>query len=167
VTLTPLSREPADDGASSQLARRLFLRELGTATGENALLGAAERLCARVPDGLARWFGPYGALALVTRALSSVQTEYPALAEVAVSTSALNKSSMLVGLRESARVHGAAATAEGIIAVVEALADLIGRLIGDDLSVSLLERSVPGAVPQSANGTEPTSSDATPTVKGR
>lgn len=134
---SPLSR--LSDGALD-VARRLFARELRGGADDAAVVEAAERVCARVADGLSRWFGPYGSLALITRALVRARAHHPALAGVAATAA---HPPCLTGLAESARAHGAKATAEGVVAVLAALAELIGRLIGDDLAASLFEQSTP------------------------
>ena len=104
------------------------------------MLASIDRVCGRVADSLTRWFGPYGALALLTRALARAQSAQPSLAAITVSSSA---SPSLNGFAESAKAHGVQATAEGVIALLAVLTDLIGRLIGTDLALNLLEQSAP------------------------
>ena len=108
-----------------------------------------------VPDALARWFGSYGSLALVTRALAITVPEHPALTTV---TAASAQSPRLIGLAASARVHGATATANAVTALLASLVELLGRLIGDDLALMLLEpcasREVERGDPR-ANGRPP------------
>ena len=135
--MSPAPHSPHTD-AAHDLAQRLFAREVQSDGDDDALLAAAEQLCLRVPDGLSRWFGKYGSRALLTRALAKVQREHPSLAGVTVTSA---QSPCFAGLGESARTHGAKTTAEGIVAMLAALADLMGRLIGDDLVPNLLEQS--------------------------
>lgn len=127
---------------SRQAVRRLVARELPAANDDAALLAAIDRVCGRVVDSLTRWFGPYGALALLTRALARAQSFQPSLAEIAVNSTA---SPSLSGFGASARVHGVHATADGAVALLAVLTDLIGRLIGTDLALKLLEQSAPGS----------------------
>jgi len=128
-------------------ARRLVARELPAEDDDAALLAAVDRVCGRVVDSLTRWFGPY-ALALLTRALARAQSVQPSLAEISVNSTA---SPSLSGFGTSATVHGVQATADGAIALLAVLTDLIGRLIGSDLAETLLEQSAPGV---SAPGTD-------------
>ena len=135
--MPPAPHSPHTD-AAHDLAHRLYAREASSDGDDAALLAAAERLCLRVPDGLSRWFGMYGSRALLMRALAKAQRDHPSLSGVSVTDA---KSPCVVGLAESAHAHGAKSVAEGIVAVLAALADLVGRLIGDDLVVNLLEQS--------------------------
>ena len=135
--MSPAPHSPHTD-AAHDLAQRLFAREAPSDGDDAALLAAVERLCLRVPAGLSRWFGTYGSRALLTRALAKAQEGHPSLAGVTVTSA---QSPGVVGLAESALAHGAKTTAEGIVAMLAALADLIGRLIGDDLVPYLLEQS--------------------------
>jgi hypothetical protein len=133
----PRPSPPSD--AAVDLARRLFAYETPPDSGDALLVAGAERVCARVADGLSRSFGPYGSLVLVGRALARAQIDYPSLKGVAF-TSAQPPS--ITGLAESARANGAKAVAEGAVGMVATLTDAIGRLIGDDLAVKLLEQSI-------------------------
>ena len=125
---------------SREIARRLVAREVGSETDDAALLASIDRVCGRVADSLTRWFGPYGALALLTRALARAQSVQPSLAEISVNRSA---SPSLNGFADSAKAHGVQTTADGAIALLAVLTDLIGRLIGTDLALNLLEQSAP------------------------
>ena len=135
--MPPAPHSPHSD-AAHDLAHRLLASETPSDGDDAALLAAAERLCLRVPDGLSRWFGMYGSRAHLMRALAKAQRDHPSLSGVSVTDA---KSPCVVGLAESAHAHGAKSVAEGIVAVLAALADLVGRLIGDDLVVNLLEQS--------------------------
>jgi hypothetical protein len=101
---------------------------------------AADRVCRRVSDELARWLGRDGCHALFARALVSAQAAggHPILDTVrTTATSAY----CLEGVTEGATRHGAAAANEGAAAVLTALIELLGRLIGEDMALSLLEQS--------------------------
>lgn len=127
---------PSD--AACDVANRLFARETHGAADEVALIRAAERICDNVLNGLSRWFGPYGSMALFTRALVRARANYPSLAAL---TTASGQSPCLIGLDEAARTHGAKAVADGVVAMLATLVDAIGRLIGDDLATSVFEQS--------------------------
>jgi hypothetical protein len=129
---TPTSGVPT--GAAREIARELT-HELRGATTDSARVEAAERTCARVSDGLSRWFGAYGSRALFSRALKSAQLGNPSLRAVTVADSPC-----VTGLAEAVTAHGGKATADGLVAMMTALADLIGRLVGDDLGIRLFEQ---------------------------
>ena len=154
----PHSPLPPSSDAARNVARRLFANEAGGETTDDALVAAAERVCALVSEGISRWFGPYGSLALLTRALTRAQADHPSLVSVTI---AAESSWHVMGLGDSAKTHGATATVAGVVAMLAALADLIGRLIGDDLATTLLEQSV--AMPLSSETT--TTVDATVAAK--
>jgi hypothetical protein len=139
------------------VARRVFGSTDDGVAGDDALLESSERIGSCVPDALARWFGPYGSLALVARALAIAESEHPALSGV---TAASGASPRLVGLGASAGTHGSLATSQGVIAWLAALLDLLGRLIGDDLALLLLE---PCAVSHpDASAGDPRANDSEP-----
>jgi hypothetical protein len=143
-------RSPAVD-----IATRL-LTQHGTSDVPTAddVAASAEHLFSQLFAGLSRWFGPFGSTALVGRALARAQVEHPSLASVTVAGTAPPS---LSGFSDSVRTHGAKAGTDGILAILAALADLIGRLIGDDLALTLLEQSAQrpeahGTVNGSVNG---------------
>ncbi len=138
---------PSD--AWRDIVRHLFAGEMRGETDEAASVAAIDRICGRVSDGLSCWFGPYGSRALLTRAIARAKVDHPALTGV---TFAGEPARCLTGLAESARRHGASATAEGIVAMLASLADGLGRLIGNDLAESLLEQCVTEYTP---TGTPP------------
>jgi hypothetical protein len=93
---------------------------------------------------LSRWFGPYGYHALLARALADARAEHPALAVVRVNSV---PSPELAGLADAARAHGAGAAVAGAEAVLASLIDLLGRLIGDDLAMTLIDRTILAMAP--------------------
>ncbi len=137
----PPSHEPGSPSATArELARHLLSAEAnggGSAPAEAESVNAAERLCLEVTGGLSRWFGPFGSQALVARALATVQEQHPVMRDVQVTGTAC-----LSGLPDTARSHGATATTDAVVEVMAELAALIGRLIGDDLAISLLQQSM-------------------------
>lgn len=138
--MSPIDEPGAPSGAARDLARRLLSEQAqarGSTRSEEESVDAAEQLCLGVTAGLSRWFGPFGSQALVSRALVTMQGQHPVLREVHVTGTAC-----LSGLPDTARIHGAAATSDAVVAVMAELADLIGRLIGDDLAITLLTQSM-------------------------
>ena len=128
-------------GTSAQdLARRLLARDAPVEDAPDAVAAAAEQVCGRVSANLSRWFGIDGTNALFARALVRAQTDHPALANVRYSR---QSTVCLEGLAESAPIHGAEAVADGVAAILTALIELLGRLIGQDIVMRLMEASVP------------------------
>lgn len=133
-------------------AQRLIARERGAGDTAADVVAVAERALRRLSDDLVGWFGPFGAHALVTRALAQARPEHPALAPVRVGGPA---APYFEGLAESGRVHGADAAAAGAVDVLAALVDLLGRMIGDTLATTLVEQgSRAGADGRAMNGSQ-------------
>jgi hypothetical protein len=147
--------EPAPDSASIILARRWLGHGLTPGADETARIVAVERISSCVPAGLARWFGPYGSLALITRALHGAQALHPSLTTLSIKTSTVSRAPYLEGVAESARLHGVAAITDGVVVILATLTDLVSRLIGDDLAMRLLEQCVDDMNASSTNGTGP------------
>jgi hypothetical protein len=103
-----------------------------------------------VSANLSRWFGVDGTNALFARALVRAQADYPALANVRHSH---QSAVCLERLAESVRIHGAAATADGVAAILTALIELLGRLIGQDIAIRIVEQSVPADASDHARAT--------------
>ncbi len=154
VLLVPPSAEPQDTPQS--LARRLVEQEMAAMNPVDA--AAMSLLVERVYGSLARWFGPYGALALVTRAITRVRPEHPILANVVVSATSTPN---VTGWPNVATAEDTVATTDAAVAVVSSLHDTLTRLIGDDLAETLL---APSDVPKVPRTTElpasPNASDA-------
>lgn len=151
----PPSTELLRDDMPKSLARRLVEQELSAASGREA--AATSLLVERIYVGLSRWFGPYGAQALVTRAVSRARTEHALLADVAVSAS---DAPHVTGWTNGSTAEGSVATTEAAIAVLTSLHDSLIRLIGDDLAETLLaQRDVaagpsPTEMPVSSNASD-------------
>jgi hypothetical protein len=118
--------------------QRLVAREQADAGTADAM-AIAERAARRLGHELVGWFGPFATQTLVSRALTHARAEHPALEGVRVGTAA---APFLERVADSARVHGADATAAGIVDVMAWVVQLLGRLIGDDLATAVLEQSV-------------------------
>ena len=120
-----------------QLTSRLIAREEGTRDTPDALVGAAQAACERLNRELSRWVGANGSLALFTRALAEARAQHPVLAEVRIRT---RSAASLEGVPETVQKHGAAATADGLTSLLVTLLELLGRLIGDDMVMRLVEQ---------------------------
>jgi hypothetical protein len=142
------SKRLETSAAARDIADRVLARG-GAAASTDDSADAAEQTFAWVHARLSRWFGAYGAKALITRALVRAQEMHPALSSVTVSTT---EAAPLTGFAASIRNHGEASVTAGIADVLAALVDLIGRLIGEDLAMSLFEQNRPAAA---TDGSEP------------
>ena len=134
----PLTPEPTAASTAREIVRGILARELRGQDSDAARVEAAAQVLARISVGLSRWFGPYGSVALVNRALARAQEAHPALRDV---TAAATPAARLAAVGDSVQRHGAAVTADGVIATLTILAEVISRLIGNDLASNLLEQS--------------------------
>lgn len=135
---------PPQSRTAEELARRLLARDAPAEAAPDAVAAATERVCGRLSANLSRWFGIDGTNALFARALVRAQADHPALANVRYSR---QSAVCLEGLAENARIHGADAAAHGVAAILTALIELLGRLIGQDIAMRLVEQSVPADAP--------------------
>jgi len=125
--------------AARDLARRLInARRSQHATGDTPARVAAAA-GDRLYRELSRWVGPDGCHALFTRALTQAQTEYPALAQIQLRA---RSEPYIDGVAETIMARGDPATAEAFESMLVHLVELLGRLIGDDMAMKLIERSL-------------------------
>ena len=141
--MSPSAELPKDD-APKTLARRLIENPLSATSGNGA--AAAYQHVERVYIGLARWFGPFGALALVTRAIAREQNDHPVLEGVTVNAAAPPH---VTGLINPNSAEESVAITEAAIAVLDSLHESLIRLIGDDLAATLLAQRDTVSVPSS------------------
>ena len=145
--------------ASRAVAERLLAlaRSPDHAQGEppDPVVGA-ERIDQALAAMLSRWFGPYGYHALLSRALAVARQTHPALDRVRVRGPA---DPTLEGLSDAARAHGQQESVAAFTSVLAAVTELLGRLIGEDMAVQLMEQAVREATRGSmhADGEEPSS----------
>lgn len=102
-------------------------------------LARTDRAGRQLAAELSRWFGPYGYHALLMRALAQVRVDHPVLRHVHIGAPT---APYLDGLADAAALHGADALIAGVEAVLSALIDLLGRLIGEDLAVTFIDRTI-------------------------
>lgn len=156
---------PPPSPAATAVARRLLARAAAPASDGSETSGAShdpldDRVAvavlalARVAEILARWFGPHGYHALLTRALAQARAAHPALAAVRICAPL---TPLLDGLPEAAQAHGASVVTAGVAAVIAGVVDLLGRVIGDDMARHLLEAPMDRATP---NGPPPSTTPA-------
>lgn len=122
-----------------ELARRLVAPQTSTGGAADLPSATASRICNHLYRDLSRWIGADGCHALFARALARTQSGHPALRDIRLGG---GSDSCLEGVAESVQVHGASAVGEGLEAMLVALIELLGRLIGDDMASKLIEQSV-------------------------
>lgn len=120
----------------TDLARRLWAHALGDDATPEAVAWAAERTCAELRVGLRRWIGADGYRSLLERSLAQVRQTHPSFE--AMSCLGEDDSEMTAAVRE----HGAEQVATGLLALMTALIEVLGRILGDDMAAQLVEKAV-------------------------
>ena len=131
-------------GASSPraLARRLIARAALEPNGMESEAYAARAACEAAARRLSRSLGSSGFVAMLTRALAQADVEHPLLKELRV---APRSEPILLEISGLITLHGAPAVAAALEATLEGMFGLLGRLIGEDMVVQLVDRSpIPG-----------------------
>ena len=130
-----LSRE----SPARQIARRLVDSRRSERTGPDVAARAAASACEHLYRELSTWVGPDGCHALFTRALAQAQTEHHALSQIQLRA---RSEPYIDGVAATIVAYGDAATAEALESVLVHLVELLGRLIGGDMAMKLIERSL-------------------------
>jgi hypothetical protein len=120
--------------AANEVAQRLWQRAVGNSSTPEDVAVAATRMCTELRTGLSRWVGAMGYRALIDRALLLARAEHPALSSLSchggdepVTTAAV-------------RAHSAGEVATGMVGLVAGLVELLGRIIGEEMAVRLVEQ---------------------------
>ena len=121
--------------SAADVAGQLWARAAGDTILPEDLVAPAERICAELRMGLGRWIGADGYRALLDRALGQTRAAHPVLDSIRCNGGAEPVA------RAPARVHGAAEVAAGMVALVTELTELLGRIIGEEMAVRLVEQS--------------------------
>jgi hypothetical protein len=121
--------------AATEVARRIWQRAVGDSSAPEDIAAAATRMCTDLRAGLSRWVGAMGYRALIDRALLLARAEHPALGSLSCHGGDEPASSAAV------RVHSAAEVATGMVALVAALVELLGCIIGEEMAVQLVEQT--------------------------
>ena len=126
---------PHNSASATEAARRLWVRYAGDEATAEGIAAASERLFPELETRLARWVGAEGSHVLWGRALRLAQARHPALG---------NLSDREWGMRavvSAVQAHGARQVTAGIISVIATLIDLLGRIIGEEMAVRLVEQT--------------------------
>ena len=110
---------------------------------------SARLTCERICRELAHWLGAAGCEALFARALADARAAHPLLGRIRIGA---RSESGLEGVDEAVRADGAPAVASALEAVLVAMIELLGRLIGSDMAMRLLEQHTPT---EARNGESP------------
>jgi hypothetical protein len=139
---------PADQGKDSpsrdelparRIVSRLINARKSERSGGESPARAAADACDHLYRELSRWVGSDGCHALFTRALAEARTEFPALQQIQLRA---RSDPYVDGVAETIMARGEPATAEALESMLVRLVELLGRLIGDDMAMKLIERSL-------------------------
>ena len=121
--------------STAETARRIWERCGGNATSPEDVGAAAQRLCDELRVGLSRWVGAEGYRVLLDRSLVLSVTAHPVL-----NSFSCHDGEVLAAVA-AARTHGTTQLASGVVTVVATLTDLLGRIIGEEIAMQLVERA--------------------------
>jgi hypothetical protein len=113
------------------------------------VVAAADLLCARLRTELGRWVGADAYRVLLDRALGLARVEHAALRHL----SCLGDDK--AATTNAVQTHGTAEVRDAILTLLTALIELLGRVIGDEMAVHLVEQidvAPSGAVSTVATG---------------
>ena len=144
-------RDESQSPTSLEIARRLLAREVGPpGKGKPEVVGSAlQRTVVRVSTALCDSLGDDGCNALLTRALARTEPKHAALKHMHRSN---NGRVHLDGVVTSVAAHGAAEVTEAIEALLAELVDILGRLIGEDMAVRLIDQNGDASRPRTTGG---------------
>ena len=108
---------------------------------------AAADACGHLYQELSRWVGPEGCHALFARAIAEVRDDHPALKHLELRP---RSDPYVHGVDEGVLEHGDAAIEAALESVLAVLFDLLFRLIGNDMAMKLIKRSL--TPPDNADG---------------
>jgi hypothetical protein len=124
-------RSPAATG----VATVVWALAAGDSTSPEEIASAAERTCTDLYTGLSRWIGTMGYRILFDRALAMARAEHPVLGGLEC-----------LGGDQPVSAHiqpadGAPDVAAGMVALVAILVELLGRIVGEEMAVRLVEQA--------------------------
>ena len=132
-----MSGQPSSS-RSQEIARQLLasarVSESGSAS-EPPSAAQLQQLCTRVTENLCDTIGRDGCMALLARALARTESAHPVLTTVRRIT---NGDIELDSVAAGAERHGVPAVTSGLEAMLAALTDILGRLIGDDMALRVM-----------------------------
>ena len=132
---------PPQPPSPVELARLLIARQAAGPSGPDSASAAAHAACEHLYGGLSRWFGAEGCRALLVRALRNTREQKPALAGIEIGNPGEGRG--LVGVSTAVAEAGETEVAAALEVLLTAMIDLLGRFIGADMVVTLVEPSRP------------------------
>ena len=96
---------------------------------------SADHLCALLRSGLGQWIGANGYRVLLDRALGEARPDHPVLGTFGCQGG--DDPATLATVKE----HGPDALAAGMVALLTVLIALLGRIMGDEMAVHLVEQT--------------------------
>ena len=122
---------------ATDVAQRCWSQATAQASSTEEVLVAVERLCADLRTGLVPWVGGEGFRALLDRAIGEVELEHPALGGLSF-LGGDEPTSTATSVDERAREfdHVAVVT----MALIVALINAFGRIVGDTLALRLVDQ---------------------------
>jgi hypothetical protein len=136
------------ESPSHSIARRMIESRRAERPGDDSAARAAAAGCNHLYRELSRWVGSDGCHALFTRALAQSRTENPALEQIQLRA---RSEPYIDNVAEIITENGEAATANALESMLVRVVELLGRLIGDDMAMKLMEQSL--AAPERGEGT--------------
>lgn len=130
----------------------------------DAVATGAERAFAHLFRSLSQWVGTVGCNALFARALALSTPQHPVLRGVRFQLQ--NEVPQLECLAENAREYGSQATTEGATTVLASIITMLGGLIGEDITMRILEESPRASETPSAPSVAAPTSKRTTTSEG-
>ncbi len=120
--------------AAPEAARQLWHGVAGDSRTPEDVAAGADRLWGGLSTALGRWIGASGYHALLNRSLGIARAEHSCLGNL-----------QCVGGEEAliaatARTHGAGEVAASMVTVATVLIDLLGRIVGDDMAIHLVNQ---------------------------
>ena len=141
-----MNRDALQSPTALQVARGLVAREFvqGQEGKAESVAAALQRGCTRLSRNLRDSLGEDGWTALLARALARTEADHPALKNIRpLIEGGLDLDAVIAGIE----THGLANVTAAIEALLAALIDILGRLIGEDMAIALIEQDSPRSRP--------------------
>jgi len=137
---------------STEIARRILRRDQSTLReGTSDASGVAlQRSFLRFADALRESLGDAGSAALLARALARTEVAHPALKDL---RQLGDHAIRLDDIAACIEGHGIEDVAAGVEALIVAVVDVLTRLIGEDMTIRLLDHGEPD--PRARDGARP------------
>lgn len=141
-----MTRDASLPSTSLEIARRLVAREAGALNGGAPKMAGVslQRTCSRVFDTLRDYMGEDGRDALLARALARTEPYHPVLTRIRRLS---DRSIHLDGVMSTLETSSVSEVTAAIEALIGATLDVLGRLIGEDMALRIIENE-----PRSSNG---------------